>query len=99
MTDQGEKAKCTVSGPLKNHRLAVAADIRLDERGSFSHHSNLESAPLQKDPVDSPRSFQRHLGVMEEVDVSGDPGSRDQLVEGDSAGNVALAGGYSVFGY
>ncbi len=90
--DQGEEAIGAVLSPLHENRTLGRGDLRLDESGALSERSNVVAGRLQLPPVRIPRGFDRLFGVMEQIDVAGDTSTVEELVEGHTPGDVALAG-------
>jgi len=84
--------------PLDHHRVIATPDFDLDERGPLPD----DGEPIARAPegaaVGRPRRREGRLGVVEEVDVAREAWSPEELVEGSSPGDVALAAPEAVAG-
>src|SRR6266571_4694418 len=99
VAQEREETICAVPRPLHPDRILVTHHLRFDERWALPHRPHAEAVLLEQAPVGNPARLQRLLGVVEEIDVAGYPGSRHQLVEGHASGDIALAGVDAVPGY
>ncbi|MEO6027298.1 MAG: hypothetical protein ABIR79_10580 [Candidatus Binatia bacterium] len=92
MLDEWVKAIGTIPCPFDQYRIDALGHPGLYERRTFSDHGDGESRVDEQRPVAFPARAERFIGIVKEVDVARESRRRQELVQRDTDGNVALTG-------
>jgi hypothetical protein len=93
MRHQRKEPVAAVTGPLDADGSGLAADLGLGQRPMLPDGPDDQALPLEYRTIGTPRMVDSRFRVVEEIDVTGEPCPRGDLVERAAASHVALARG------